>query len=157
MELGYRLTITDENGGAIFLSSMREDCQEDGRVGEIVKAFYKTNTIDDNVLSKSNDSRAEIIVKGRITEFNKEETCKLASWSIETDSNLIYRTVKLVTYTSTDKNAKMLRSYEIEQMFVLDYTEEFNNSSDDNEASSGNFELYVVQKKGNHSQYIETE
>lgn len=156
MALGYRLTITDENGGEIFLSSMLAD-RDDKRPADIIKASYKLNTIDDTALSRSNEARAEIKVSGIISEFNAKETCKLASWAKETNSDLIYRKVKLVTYANTDANAKMLRSYEIEQMFVLDYTETFSDSSKNDEGSSGQFELYVVQKKGNHSQYIETE
>ena len=157
MALGYRLTITDNNGSEIFLSSMLVD-RDDKRPDDIINASYKLNTIDNDALSRSNEARAEITISGIISELNTKETCKLASWAKETNSDLIYRKVKLVIYANTDENAKMLRSYEIEQMFVLDYKETFCNSSEDNkEGSSGQFELYVVQKKGNHSQYIETE
>ena len=158
MELGYRLTITDSKNNSIFLSSMKEDTKENGRIGDITMASYKSNTLNDDTLSRSNDVRAEIKIYGVITNENKDITCSVASWAKETDTELIYRKVKLVAYSSTDPNAKLLRSYEIENMFVLDYEETFkddpNNGGD---GSSGVFVLYVVQKKGNFTQYIETQ
>lgn len=159
MELGYRLTVTDSKGNEILLSSMKKDTEESERSGDIFGASYKSNTINDEALSRSNDVRAEITVNGIISSANKAETCKLASWAKETDSDLVYRTVKLETYTATDENATLLRSYEIKDMFVLDYTEKFSDLKNDaaKDGSCGTFELYVVQKKGNYKQYIEAD
>ena len=158
MELGYRLTITDSVGNEIYLSSMKNDTNANGRAGDIIAASYKSNTINDEALSRSNDVRAEIKVRGRISEENKEDTCKLALWSKEDNSQLIYRNVKLDIYTATDDGANKLRSYEIANMFVLDYSEEFTNTDAklNNEETIGYFDMYIVQKKGNYSQYIET-
>lgn len=152
MALGYRLTIVDSKGNEIFLSSMKADLEESSRRPDISSAKYVSNTLKDDVLSRSKDFRAEIKVKGIITEENKTETCKVTCWSKETDSELEYRKVKLVVYTAEDSNAKILRSYEIESMFVLDYSESFHEQDD----SVGTFELYLVQKSGTFKQYIET-
>lgn len=58
----------------------------------------------------------------------------------------------------------MLRSYEIENMFIIDYTEgyeipteNFPSENLNGENDNGLFELYLVQKNGNYDQYIEVE
>lgn len=160
MALGYRLTITDSKGGEIVLSSMENECQ--GK-GDIIAASYKSNTLNDDAIARSNDVRAEIRVIGRITKENKKATCDVANWSKETDSDLIYRKVKLEAYVSTS-SSEMLRSYEIENMFVIDYTEgyeipteNFPSENLNGENDNGLFELYLVQKNGNYDQYIEVE
>lgn len=154
MALGYELTITDSKGTEIKLSS--KDGEED-----IICAFYKSNTLNDSAIARSNDVRAEIRIIGKITAGNKDRTCELANWSKEKNSSLIYRKVKLTMYPSTS-NSELLRNYELENMFVLDYMESFEmptenfpkgtNLGNDN----GLFELYLVQKNGSYSQYIES-
>lgn len=162
MSLGYELTITDSSGQEIKLSSFKG-----GYTGEpdIINASYKSNTLKDEALSRSNDVRAEIQICGKITKENKAETNKLAAWAIDSNSETIYRTVKLIVHpTTSDPN--VLRSYEIEHMFVLDYDECFdcNNGLEDIDSGSMNetndcgiFKLFVVQKSGNYTQYIENE
>ncbi len=158
MALGYELTITDGKGGEITLSSLKG--KHEGR-GDIICASYKSNTLNDDSIARSNDVRAEIKIIGRITEGNKDTTCELAKWSIETDSSLIYRKVILTIYPSTD-NPILLRNYELENMFVLDYTESFDMPTENfskqinSENDDGLFELYLVQKNGAYSQYIES-
>lgn len=159
MALGYQLTITDSKGGEIFLSS--KDNEYDGKP-DIISVSYKSNTLNDDAKARANDIRAEIVVIGRITDGNKKKTCDVANWAKEKDSSLIYRKVKLVTYPTTS-DPKVLRSYEIENMFVLDYTESFDrptesfNGEIDKENDNGLFELYIVQKDGNYNQFIESE
>lgn len=161
MALGYELTITDLKGGTIVLSSMKEGHQ--GKE-DIMAVSYKSNTLNDDTIARSNDVRAEIRVIGRITVENKKATCDVANWSKENNSDLIYRTVKLLTYESTSSNAKMLRTYEIKSMFVLDYTEGYEIPTEnfptdklEGENDNGLFELYLVQKNGNYDQFIEAE
>lgn len=162
MALGYELTVTDSKGTEIKLTSMDE--QHGGRE-DIICASYKSNTLNDDSIARSNDVRAEIKIIGRITAENKDTTCELANWSKEKDSSLIYRKVKLTTYPSPS-NPTLLRNYELENMFVLDYTESFDmptenmpenvKSNISSENDNGLFELYLVQKNGAYSQYIES-
>ena len=158
MALGYELTVTDSKGTEIKLTSM--DGEHGGRE-DIICASYKSTTLNDDSIARSNDVRAEIKIIGRITAENKDTTCELANWSKEKDSSLIYRKVILTIYPSTD-NPILLRNYELENMFVLDYTESFEMPTENfskqinSENDNGLFELYLVQKNGAYSQYIES-
>ena len=160
MALGYQVTITDSKGDTIVLSSMENE--HEGKE-DIICASYKSNTLNDESIAHSNDVRAEMRIIGRITVENKKSTCELANWAKETDSNRIYRTVKLVVRESTSSSADILRSYEIKNMFILDYTEGYEISTENlpgelkSENDNGLFELYLVQKNGNYDQFIETE
>lgn len=158
MALGYELKITDSKGGEISLSSIKKT--QNGKE-EILSALYKSNTLNDEAMSRSNVVRAEMRVIGRITKENKKTVCDIANWAKETDENLIYRKVKLVTRPSSS-SSEVLRSYEIENMFVLDYTESFdcpteNSGTVSQQDDNGLFELYLVQKDGNYDQFIEAE
>lgn len=149
MALGYELTITDSKGGVINLYTNEVNI-------DIINASYKSNTLNDNVISRSTQVRAEVNVFGKITDSRKAETCKLAEWAKEDAPDLIYRTVKLVVHPSP-KDSQILRSYELEGMFVVDYKESFDEYDKDTANDCGVFELYIVQKQGANAQYIETE
>ncbi len=160
MALGYELVITDSKNTEITLSSM-----SDGHEGkeDIICVSYMSNTLNDDAIARSNDVRAEIKIIGRITKENKKQTCELANWSKETNSELIYRTIKLITHPSSS-DSSILRSYEIKNMFVLDYTEGFempigslSEEQIKGENDNGLFEIYLVQKNGKYDQFIEAE
>ncbi len=160
--MGYELTISDGNGQEIRLSSLKGGYTGDP---DIISASYKSNTLKDEALSRSNDVRAEIKICGRITEENKTETNKLAAWAIDSKKETIYRTVKLVVHP-TQTDSTVLRSYEVERMFVLDYDESYgcntglentNPTGEEENNDCGFFKLFVVQKSGDYTQYIESE
>lgn len=159
MALGYELTITDSKGNKIELASRKG--KNEGRE-DILCASYKSNTLNDDAMARSNDVRAEVRIIGRITKENKAATCDIANWSKEDDSSLIYRTVNLVLYPSTS-DPEIIRNYEIKNMFVIDYTEGFEIPTENlpdglkQENDNGLFELYLVQKSGAYDQFIEAE
>lgn len=159
MALGYEVTITDSKGGEIKLSSMETEGK--GK-GDIIGASFKSNTINDDSMSRSNDVRAEVKLVGRITTDNYKEICKLAVWSNETVSDLQYRKVKLVIHP-TSEDSTVIRSYEIAQMFVLDYEESFEMpveylaEDSSKEVDNGVFVMYLAQKSGKYELYVETE
>lgn len=159
MALGYDLIVTDSKGGEIKLSSMKDE--HEGKE-DIICVSFKSNTLNDEAIARSNDVRAEIKIVGRITIENKKKTCDLAKWSTDTDPTLIYRTVKLITHPSTS-DTSILRSYEIQNMFVLDYTEGFEFPMEsltydiDKENDNGLFEIYLVQKDGSYDLFVESE
>lgn len=149
MALGYELTITDSKGGVINLYTNEENT-------DIINASYKSNTLNNDVIARATQVRAEINVLGIINDLRKAETCKLAEWAKEKNPDLVYRTVKLVVHPSPS-DSKILRSYELEGMFVVDYKESFDEYDKQTANDCGVFELYIVQKQGANAQYIETE
>ena len=160
MSLGYILTITDANGSVIELASKEGDSQN----YDILSASFKSNTLDDNAKSRANNVRAEIKVIGKITEYNYKITNELANWANARNDELQYRTIELKIY-STTTGSKLLRRYEIKEMFILDYDEifdhersgnsEFANIEADN--TSGLFILHAVQRIGQYDLYVESE
>lgn len=162
MALGYEVIITDSKGSEIKLDSMKK---ENNGKGDIIGASYKSNTLNDDSMSRSNDVRAEIKIIGRITKYNFQNTCELAKWSNESNPDLVYRKIKLIIHP-TSSDTSILRSYEISEMFVLDYEEYFELLEDSinidyndykKENDNGLFVMYLAQRSGNYDLYVETE
>ena len=160
MSLGYTLTITDANGSVIELASK----EGVGTGDDILSASFKSNTLNNDVTSRANDVRAEIKIIGKISESSYKDTTELAKWSNTSDSKLQYRTIKLKIYTTNSCDI-LLRSYEIEEMFVLDYDEIFDHESSGNselanikaDNTAGLFILHAVKRNGPYNLYVESE
>lgn len=156
--LGYKLSITDSKGGEIIISTLDEDTA--GETGKnILAASYKSDTVNNNATSRGNDIRTEIIVIGEITEDNKDNICKLAEWANSNDDSLYYRKVNLKIYKS-DTAPTPIRTYDVEEMFVLDYTEGFNLLTErdpgniGSSTDSGRYELVLVQRDGKYRKKV---
>lgn len=155
---GYKLAITSSKGDEIIISTMGADTEN--KTGKsILTASYKSDTVNNNATSRGNDIRTEIVIVGEITEHNKDDICKLAEWANCDNDDLFYRKIKLNVYKSS-KSPSPIRTYEVEEMFVLDYTEGFNINTEHapsnigSSTDSGIYELVLVQRDGNYKKKV---
>jgi len=154
---GYKLSIKNSAGDEISLSTAVEKGQAN-ELGspDITEARFKMNTLDNSVVARASSVRAELMISGNITENNKEKILKLALWATDDNPKTIYRSVELIVYSDQYCQGEVLRTYNISNMFVVDYTEEFTNidSGHVKDADLGAFKLFIVQRDGNTQKKI---
>lgn len=119
----------------------------------IDKVLFKMNTINNNTLNRSSAVRCELIIEGKINKHTKEETMKLAKWSMTgSGESLLYRKVTVVVYTD-DEREEVLRQYDVDKMFCIDYDEIFA-PGDENQNEAGKFVLHLAQRDGAHNKDV---
>lgn len=103
------------------------------------------DTKDDSVSEKSNSMLARVTVKGKITTDTNPELLKVFAWAHDYSKETTYRNVKITVYEDV---TTILRTYELEKIFVRDYKEIYDTVAVDNkgENSTGRFELYMTQQ-----------
>ena len=127
------ITITAENGETIVLTSTNTTIQFD--------------TFAENVRNKSNSVNATVTITGKIKDTDTSELKKVFNWSKSFKSAEVYRKLKIDDTAGTDE---IRRSYEFEQMFVLDY-EEYLDEDDVNSKY-----MLKLRQKEDHFDDIET-
>ena len=143
MAAGYQLTIKNADE-TIELST-----KEQNGSAEIQTVVFKMNTLDDNTRNRADAVRGEITITGPITKENKEKTKRLAKWAMDANKKTLYRNVVIVVYDGENCSGDVLRRYEVDNMFVIDYEENFGTSADE-----GKYTLFMAQKEGNEKKEV---
>lgn len=140
----YNLTIETEGEETIIFN---DDTNENGET--IDSVHFKMNTLNDDTLNRSSAVRCEMLIKGKINIANRKETLKLAKWAMtRSGENKLYREVKVEVFTDSGRE-QLLREYKVDQMFCIDYDEEFKDNTENKE--TGEFTLYIAQREGKHT------
>ena len=140
---GYQLTITNAEE-MIELST-----SEEKGLAEIEKLKFKMNTLDDSTKNRSDSIRGELIIIGNITPENKDKTKRLAKWAMDTNKKTLYRDVEIIVYDGENCTGDILRRYQMNTMFVIDYEEDFGKESD-----NGKYTLFIAQREGNEKKEV---
>lgn len=116
----------------------------------ITDAEVMLDTVDDYTRNKSKAMLAKISVKGQILGTKapklKESLRDIFLWATDFEVDTTYRKV---TLTVKESSNNVLRTYEIENMFVSDYKEKYRNSDEKGGQGDkgGIFELYLTQQE----------
>lgn len=145
---GFKMNIVSSTG----------DVEEITFDNYIKSVKFKMNTINDNMLNHDQNIRAELVVVGELSSKSKTLTKKLAQWAMTCEASEVYRDVKIEVFNGTSNSAEKLRTYEIKEMFVLDY-EEFVGESDVKDESGtaqeeGKFVMFLAQNKANSNRMV---
>ena len=132
---GYLVNIIN-NEGTIEISSKEENNEV-----TITSVDFCINTLDDKTRNNSDAKRVEIIIKGTINKGNKDNTLKLLKWAFDDDQNTLYRKVEIEVYSDAKMTGALLRRYEVNEMFVIDYKEKKSEEKNENMA----FEMFLAQ------------
>lgn len=135
---GYQLTIKNSEE-TIELST-----KEAEGMPEIKSLIFKMNTLDDKTKNRADCVRGELTIIGNITPESRDKTKSLAKWSMDANKKTLYRNVEIVVYEGENCTGDVLRRYQIDTMFVVDYIEEFGAASD-----VGQYTLFIAQREGN--------
>jgi len=119
---------------------------EPAQKGFITAITVKLDTVDDNVSDKSASMLAKIDIKGRMEEEITPQLIKLYDWAREESQAKCYR--KLVIHIKDD-SFKIRRTFEFENVFVVDYFEEYHSDgeNDGENKKPSQFILSLTQKK----------
>lgn len=140
----YRLTITSADGSEVIeLGKTSEDNSRNQESNVISGVDIVMDTIDDDVLQKSNAVLAKITVYGNIKEEITEELRKIFEWSCEYDSDKWYRTVEIEIKKD---NKSVIRTYIFKEVFLVDYKEQYKT---DGTNQIGKFVLSMTQRENN--------
>ena len=140
----YRVVITPSDGGdPIELGKQSEDNSQNQESNVITKVDIHLDTIDNNVLQKSNAVLARITVTGKIIDEITDTLRQLFEWSCEYDKNKWYRTVEIEIKSD---NINVSRTYIFKEVFVVDYQELYKTDGNDDKPE---FILSMTQRENN--------
>ena len=139
----YSIKITSEDGEVIELGN---DTEEKSLITDIK---IHLDTINDNVSEKAMGMLAKIAVKGIISnsEAAKKKYIDLFKWSKSLSRNQWYRSLVIKSYV--DGTQDVHRTYQFDNVFVVDYIEEYSTTTANNDGKKDRFELYLTQKENN--------
>lgn len=145
----YSVKITSEEGEVIEFGT--DSAEETGLITDVK---IHLDTIKENVSEKAMGMLAKITIKGKILESKdvKKKYIDLFNWSKSLNRNQWYRSIVIKAYV--DKEQKPYRTYQFDNVFVVDYVEEYSASTKD-DVGKDSFELFLTQKE-NNLQTIET-
>lgn len=152
---GFVLTIKNAEE-TIELSSKATEGKDDASILDI---DFRMNTLKDDTRNRADGVRCELVITGLISEDIKDETKRLAKWSMDSDKNTLYRDVALVVYEKDNLTGNVLRRYEFNSMFVIDYEESFGSKIQQKELKGisdekGVYTLFLAQKEGNNKKEV---
>ncbi len=128
---GFSVEIIQENGNTIFLDDKTVNTVE-----------FKIDTVEEDVKDRSENVVNKVVVIGNIKPESKDQTRMLALWSLDKKREKVYRMMKITLKTG----GETLRTYNMDRVFCIDYTERFNAR----EGEKGHtFELVAAQRKDN--------
>lgn len=102
---------------------------------------FLIDTVEENVKDRSENVINKVTIKGNITPESSAETRKVLLWSMDKQRDLVYRKATI----SLKTGGMLLREYEMDMVFCIDYIETFKN---DGECT---YTLIIGQRKDNLS------
>lgn len=136
----YKFTITADGAPEIKIGFDNDDSVKSVKV--------EIDTLDNNVSQKSSAMLARITIKGEITENNSGELTKIFEWSKDFKKATTYRKIKIESQALEDSPTRI---YELDQVFVCDYSESFGVTKEgaDGGTQRPEFELKLTQFQNN--------
>lgn len=133
----YEVKIITGDGDAIEIG--KEEIEQ--KIIRSVKIMFDT-TDEKNLLQKSSSMLAKITITGDISSDVKDKLIKIFNWSKDFSNATTYRQVVL---TIKSDETTVMRTYEYGNMYVCDYTEEY--EGENSGGVIGTFELKIFQKE----------
>ena len=125
----------------LFVLKVGNDIVLSDKVEQTFTKFtYMSNSIDNDIREKNSvDARNEFTFEGIITPNNYPILKKVADWAILPSK--VYREIHVIVYDESFNEDVEVRHYNFDEVFCIDYTEEFDN------AKGNKFTLFMAQKK----------
>lgn len=128
---GYEVKISQTGGKEILLDQKA-----------LTSVKFKIVTVEENVKDRSENVVNLVEVTGAITDDTKEATRELMLWALARKSSEVYRSAEITIRINEDVR---VRKYMLNNVFCVDYTEEF----DREETNKNMFTLKFAQRKDN--------
>lgn len=104
---------------------------------------YTHNSLHDELTEKDPKARSEFRFEGKITKDNYQDLKKLLDWAKESEE--VYRKIEIIVVDNT-KQKKAIRRFKFDEVFCIDYSEEFGIPAKGTENESKmRFKLFMAQ------------
>ena len=103
------------------------------------------DTHDNSTQKKSSSLLARMTIQGNITSSINDSLIKISQWARDLKKETTYRKVTLVI--KEDKAGVILRTYEIPDMFVCDYSEIYHTPKEGTDSEPFQFVLSLNQRE----------
>ena len=104
---------------------------------------YIYDTVGEDLLDKSSDIVVKLNIQGELNNDVKSQTKEIAKWALMTKGADVYRDVTIII----EDNDNIIREYNLNEAFVVDYFEKTTYKKGENSKSDKMvWELIVAQK-----------
>ncbi len=120
--------------------------KDDDKMKHIRSVDFRHVMLERSSTSRSSSIRFELEINGFINKETKDRTKQLADWAFDSKQSTLYRDVEI--HIDTDGGDEVIRRYNFERMYVMDYIETFSPEGEkgsDSSADNGIFKLVIAQ------------
>lgn len=113
------------------------------------------DTTNENVCERSSDILNKVEIRIKINSDTNEACRNFMDWSLERSGGDIYRKVHIDVYAnSTNDNINgLIRSFDLKEMFVEDYIEEYYKGGGNGKEDLGTATLKLIQAANNSDEF----
>ena len=138
----YDIKVISPTGEEIII-----DGKPDGTMADHIKRVYvKIDTVEENQTTKATNVLNKVEIELQINETTNGVCKDLMSWSLKSFGDDIYRTVHMDIYNTK----KLIRSFDLKEMFVEDCEEEYSKEAVDN----GIFIIKLIQQSNKQKDFL---
>lgn len=150
--MNYYIKVTANNGSG---NEIEIDAREKTDSIEGVKIWI--DTTNENVCERSSDILNKVEIKIKINSNTNKECRKFMDWSLERSGSDIYRHVCINVYSnaSSPANTILIRSFDLDKMFVEDYIEEYDKGGGNGKDDAGTATLKLIQAANNSDSFLQ--
>ena len=142
----YYINIKSDTGKEIELDG--RDGQSCANAIQGLKIWI--DTVDENVNNRTSNVLNRVILRVSINSDTKE-TCKdLMDWALASSGEDVYRLVHIDIYD----NINVVRSFDLQKMFVEDYYEEYEKGGSSQGTDAGILVLNLIQAANNSKNFL---
>lgn len=156
--MNYYIKVTANNGSGkeIEIDARPEKVSNASNIIEGVKIWI--DTTNENVCERSSDILNKVEIRIKINSDTNEACRDFMDWSLERSGGDIYRKVHIDVYAnSTNDNINnikgLIRSFDLKEMFVEDYIEEYDKCGGNSNEAMGTATLKLIQAANKSNEF----
>lgn len=151
--MNYYIKVTANNGSG---HETEIDAREKTDSIEGVKIWI--DTTNENVCERSSDILNKVEIRIKINSDTNEKCRDFMDWSLERSGSDIYRHVHIDVYANTPGKTTLIRSFDLDKMFVEDYIEEYGKGGGNGGtpgSDAGTATLKLIQAANNSDSFLQ--
>lgn len=155
--MNYYIKVTANNGSGkeIEIDARADKTSNASNIIDGVKIWI--DTTNENVCERSSDILNKVEIRIKINDYTKEKCNDFMDWSLERSGGDIYRKVHIDVHTNSSKenSTGLIRSFDLDKMFVEDYIEEYDKVGGNGNADAGTATLKLIQAANNSDSFLQ--
>lgn len=147
--MNYYIKVTANNG-----SGNEFDINAIEKTDSIEGVKIWIDTTNENVCERSSDILNKVEIRIKINSNTNEACRNFMDWSLERSGSDIYRHVHIDVYANTPGKTTLIRSFDLDKMFVEDYIEEYGKGGPSG-SDTGTATLKLIQAANNSDSFLQ--